>query len=85
MGYALTLGEVAWLLGRSYNKVIGDGWVVSVGMLGTLSSLGFTLDVRTSASQAEHLRALGGSQPTVAFASGAGGGLVPTWGWVGTF
>lgn len=85
VGYALTLGEVAWLLGRSYNKVIGDGWVVSVGVLGTLSSLGFTLDARTSASQAEHLRALGLSQPTMAFAGGAGGGLVPTWGWVGTF
>jgi hypothetical protein len=84
VGYALTLGEVAWLLGRSYNKVIGDGWVVSVGVLGALSSLGFTLDARTSASQAEHLRALGVSQPTISFASG-GGGLVPTWGWVGTF
>jgi hypothetical protein len=88
VGYALTLGEVAWLLQRSYDKVIGDGWVVSVGVLGTLTTLGFTLDARASADQAEHLRALGASRPVIGFASGGGGArvpTVPTLGWAGTF
>jgi hypothetical protein len=85
VGYALTLGDAAWLLLRAHNEVVGDGWVLSVGVLGTLTTVGFTIDAYTSAAQAERLRTAGASRPTIGFAGGSGGGLVPTLGWGGRF
>jgi hypothetical protein len=82
----LTLADAAWLLLRSHKEVIGDGWVASVGVLGTFSALGFTIDARTSASQAERLRGTPvSSHPALGLATGTAGGLVPTWGWGGRF
>lgn len=81
----LTLADAAWLLLRSHRKVIDDGWVASVGVLGTFSTLGFALDARTSAAQAEGLRTANVSRPSLGLAKGSAGGLVPTLGWAGSF
>lgn len=81
----LTLADAAWLLLRSHKKVIDDGWVMSVGVLGTFSAVGFAVDARSSANQAERLRPATVSQPMLGLVSGSAGGVVPTWGWAGTF
>jgi hypothetical protein len=85
IGYALTLGEAALLLSQSHNAVIRDASVLSVGVLGTLSTLGFAIDARISAAQAERLQATGSARATIGFASASAGGLVPTLGLAGRF
>jgi hypothetical protein len=85
VAWGLTLADAAWLLLRSDRKVIHDGYILSVGVFGTFSTLAFTLDARTSAAQAERLRTANLSHPTLGLAKGSAGGLVPTLGWAGTF
>jgi hypothetical protein len=81
----LTLADAAYLLMRSHKKIIDDDDILIVGALGTFSTLGFTIDARASAVQAERLQAVKLSQPTIGLAKGNTGGLVPTVGWAGTF
>jgi hypothetical protein len=85
VGYALTLGGAAVLLARSHHKIMDDKPIIAVGALGALSTLGFTLDARASAMQAERLRGTSASQPIIGLTSGRAGGVVPTLGWAGTF
>lgn len=85
VAWGLTLADAAWLLLRSDRKVIHDGYILSVGVFGTFSTLAFTLDARTSAAQAERLRSAHLSHPAIGLAKGSAGGLVPTLGWSGTF
>lgn len=85
VAWGLTLADAAWLLLRSDRKVIHDGYILSVGVLGTFSTLAFTLDARTSAAQAERLQTAKLSHPAISLAKGSAGGLVPTLGWAGSF
>jgi hypothetical protein len=85
VAWGLTLADAAWLLLRSDRKVIPDGYIMSVGVFGTFSTLAFTLDARTSAAQAERLQTATLSHPAIGLAKGGTGALVPTLGWAGTF
>jgi hypothetical protein len=85
IGYALTLGEAAWLLSDSHRAIIKDGYILSVGVFGTLSTLGFAADAYASAAQAERLQLTATARPTLGLATGRAGGLVPTVGWAGRF
>ncbi len=86
VSYALALGDSAYLLSRSRIAVIDNRYVVGAGLLGTLSTIGFSLDAYTSASQAEAVRAAA-KQPALSMglAVTANGAFVPTWGWAGAF
>jgi hypothetical protein len=95
VGYALALLDALALLGLSFDNEINSGHILSVGILGSLSTLGFAIDARASAAQAEALRA----SPRHAWLDGGGlrlapalsvtrspeGGAIPMLGWRASF
>jgi hypothetical protein len=59
IGYGVALLDALVLLALSFDNEIDDAHILSVGVLGALTTLGFAIDARTSVLQVEALRAQG--------------------------
>lgn len=95
VGYGLALLDAVILLNLSWDHEIDSGQIVSVGLLGALSTAGFAADALISGRQAESLRSQGGYAPAGSTATGTRlaivpvrsryGDVIPTVGWCGSF
>jgi hypothetical protein len=56
IGYGLTLVDAAFLVGVSFESEVSNAHILSVGVLGALSTVGLALDAHISASQADAVR-----------------------------
>ncbi len=57
IGYGLAIFDAAFLVALSFDAEISNAHILSVGMLGAFSAIGFGIDAGMSASQAEALAA----------------------------
>ena len=93
VGYGLSIADASLLIALSFNQQVSNGQILSVGILGTFSTLGFAIDATSSAHQAETLQpprvsALGvhlDSIPKLSLAATYPGQRVPMLAWSGTF
>jgi hypothetical protein len=87
VGYGLTLANAAVLLAVSFEEGdVSSAHIASVGLVGTLSLIGFSIDASASASQAERLSGPAATlEPRVGLQREGDGSLSPTVGVAGTF
>ena len=93
IGYGLTIADAGLLIGLSYDNKIDNGQILSVGLLGALSTLGFAIDAGASARQTAALQPqrVSGARfdfspiPKLGFAVTGPGQKVPMLSWSGKF
>ena len=56
VGYGLTIADAGVLIALSFDQTVSNGQIISVGMLGAFSTLGFAIDAMSSAHQADALQ-----------------------------
>jgi hypothetical protein len=57
IGYGLTILDAAFLIGISFESEVANAHILSVGMLGAFSAVGFAIDAHAGANEADALRA----------------------------
>jgi hypothetical protein len=94
IGYGVTLADASVLIALSFSTPIDNGQIASVGALGAVTALGFSVDASTSAGEADALRERMARPsaaapfvvtPSLGAARAVTGQVVPTYGLAGTF
>lgn len=85
IGYGLTLVDAAFLLGISFEQEVSTAHIASVGALGVLTLIGFSVDALVAAGEAESVGSGSGLRlrPTMALTPDGGGSVAGFFGVTG--